>query len=181
MTICPICLESIEKDKDNLITACKHNFHFSCIIKNIDKNFYSKGLNCPICRKSLLPKNNQTIAVPPNNYNNWTLASTTHRTPIISLTRINPPPLNIIQPTPITYYNAITSNITSNITRQNRIHQLRPLHARTRPCYKKTLMKKISKFTYSQLKEELKNRNLSTRGYLRDTLEKRLLMSMIPR
>lgn len=176
MTICPICLESIEKDKDNLITACKHNFHFSCIIKNIDKNFYSKGLNCPICRKSLLPKNNQTIAVPPNNSINWTLAST-HRTPIISLTRFNHPPLNIIQPTPITYYNPLSSNI----TRQNRIHQPRPLRTRRLPCYKKTLMKKISKFTYSQLKEELKNRNLSTRGYLRDTLEKRLLKGMLPR
>ena len=43
--VCPICLESFEKEKDIFLTTCSHFFHKSCIKKwNND--------SCPYCRKN---------------------------------------------------------------------------------------------------------------------------------
>ena len=66
---------------------------------------------------------------------------------------------------------------------QNRVQNTRiqpRISVRTQnPSRKSIALKKIDKLTYSQLKNELKKRNLSTRGYKRDTLEKRLLKNML--
>lgn len=42
---CVICLESIEKNKKNLV--CFHSFHNSCI----NEWFQDGNINCPVCRK----------------------------------------------------------------------------------------------------------------------------------
>ena len=42
-TICCICLEQINYEKNISITQCKHSFHTSCLLQ-------CKRNNCPICR-----------------------------------------------------------------------------------------------------------------------------------
>jgi len=43
---CSICLESIEGDKNQVITDCGHCFHTNCLMKNVSHN----GFGCPYCR-----------------------------------------------------------------------------------------------------------------------------------
>ncbi len=210
MITCSICLDPVDEEKNYLVTDCKHKFHFSCIIKNIDYNFYRKGLNCPICRASLLPNRvtSTTIIsrvtgggpvprIPPP-----TLTAPTLTTPRLIPPR---PPVPVVI-RPMQNRNTIQSNITNitnilnqidnmqnrlqNVRERNRV-QNRQQNRRIQPgiivqsqrrggcCRKSIALKKIDKLTYSQLKNELKKRNLSTRGYKRDTLEKRLLKNML--
>jgi hypothetical protein len=57
-TDCPICLDNIiNKDKDFIITICKHSFHSSCMIKYIVKN-NNNNLTCPKCRHLLYQEDN---------------------------------------------------------------------------------------------------------------------------
>ena len=122
MTTCSICLDPVDEEKNYLVTDCKHKFHFSCIINNIDYNFYRKGLNCPICRASLLPNRvtSTTIIsrvtgggpvprIPPP-----TLTAPTLTTPRLIPPR---PPVPVVI-RPMQNRNTIQSNIT-NITNIN--------------------------------------------------------------
>jgi hypothetical protein len=45
-TDCPICFEIITGEKNMIITECGHNFHASCLMRNVAHN----GFNCPCCR-----------------------------------------------------------------------------------------------------------------------------------
>ena len=45
-TICCICLEQINYEKNISITQCKHSFHTSCLLQ-------CKRNNCPICREQM--------------------------------------------------------------------------------------------------------------------------------
>ena len=46
---CSICLDTIEIDEKEIIkTDCNHYFHKECL-----KEWFSKSLSCPLCRKDL--------------------------------------------------------------------------------------------------------------------------------
>jgi hypothetical protein len=55
--ICVICLENCEEEY--LLLECNHFFHTECIYKYISFKFqekyifFSKEINCPLCRKNL--------------------------------------------------------------------------------------------------------------------------------
>jgi hypothetical protein len=50
---CSICLEIINEDS-NIILECKHNFHLTCIMKNIIINIQSNLIiKCPLCRTEI--------------------------------------------------------------------------------------------------------------------------------
>ena len=46
---CPICMEPIESNKNNIITECGHCFHAKCLMTNAAIN----GFNCPYCRTQM--------------------------------------------------------------------------------------------------------------------------------
>jgi hypothetical protein len=46
---CPICFEIITSEKNNIVTECGHNFHASCLMRNITCN----GFSCPCCRATM--------------------------------------------------------------------------------------------------------------------------------
>ena len=193
MTNCPICFDIINEQKNYLVTECKHKFHFSCIMKNIDCNFFTRGLNCPICRASLLPDRVSSTTTT----SRVTGGGPVPRVPppALPVPRLIPPhrpPPIIIRPTQTR--NIIQSHLTHILNRidniqnrvqnrvQNRLQNRRIQPGRTvrsQNTSRRSILKKIDKLTYAQLKRELKKRNLSTRGYKRDTLEKRLLKDML--
>ena len=118
MTICTICLDPVDEEKNYLVTDCKHKFHFSCIIKNIDCNFYRKGLNCPICRASLLPNRVTSTTV---------ISRVTGGGPV---PRVPPPTLPVpVVIRPMQNRNTIQSNITNILNQidniQNRLQNVR--------------------------------------------------------
>lgn len=43
---CPICMENIDVSKNCVTTECGHQFHTSCLMKNVAFN----GFECPYCR-----------------------------------------------------------------------------------------------------------------------------------
>ena len=51
---CPICMDTIEEDKNNITTECGHKFHASCLMKNVTMN----GFNCPYCRTIMADEQN---------------------------------------------------------------------------------------------------------------------------
>lgn len=165
--ICTICHNNIEKNKNIVITECSHTFHFSCLLKNIKTN-ETTGNNCPLCRfnfiKSIKPPGN---LIPSNftssvNFGSYTFINRRVEIPTITHT---------IRPT-------ITHNITHNI-RPN-VNSIIPRRRVRRDAGKrKQIEDKIEKLTYIQLKKKLKDLNLSTRGYMRTSLEKRLTDYML--
>ena len=46
---CPICMDCIDGDKNQVTTECGHKFHASCLMKNVSHN----GFGCPYCRTSM--------------------------------------------------------------------------------------------------------------------------------
>ena len=54
--VCTICCENIEEN-DVVKTKCGHEFHFSCLLKNMEKN-NATGNKCPLCRKILNKEKN---------------------------------------------------------------------------------------------------------------------------
>jgi len=163
--LCSICHNNIEKNKNIVITECSHTFHFSCLLKNIKTN-ETTGNNCPLCRfnfiKSIKPPSNFTI--PPGNFGSYTFINRRVGRPTIRPTirpAIRPTIRPAIRPT-------IRPDVNSIIPRR-----LRDVGKRKR------IKKRIEKFTYYQLKKKLKDLNLSTRGYMRTSLEKRLTDYML--
>lgn len=51
---CSICLETINKNKNKVITNCGHTFHCICLIKNVSIN----GFACPYCRTNITEEEN---------------------------------------------------------------------------------------------------------------------------
>lgn len=46
---CPICMDTIDPDKNIIVTECGHKFHCSCLMKNVSYN----GMDCPFCRNKM--------------------------------------------------------------------------------------------------------------------------------
>ena len=46
MNECPVCFDTIDENKNCVVTECGHKFHCSCLMKNASFN----GFNCPFCR-----------------------------------------------------------------------------------------------------------------------------------
>lgn len=46
---CPICMEKIEANVNQVITECGHTFHCKCLMQNITHN----GYGCPYCRTKM--------------------------------------------------------------------------------------------------------------------------------
>jgi len=160
--LCSICHNNIEKNKNIVITECSHTFHFSCLLKNIKIN-ETTGNNCPLCRfnfiKSIKPPSNFTI--PPGNFGSYTF---------INRRVVRPVDIPTIRPTIIpTIRPAIRPAIRPDV------NSIIPMRRVRRDAGKRKQIKdKIKKLTYIQLKKKLKELNLSTRGYMRTSLEKRL-------
>lgn len=49
MSECPICMDSIEFNKNCVTTECGHCFHSSCLMKSVAHN----GFGCPYCRTKM--------------------------------------------------------------------------------------------------------------------------------
>ena len=178
--ICTICHNNIEKNKNIVITECSHTFHFSCLLKNIKTN-ETTGNNCPLCRfnfiKSIKPPGNLIITsnfTSSGNFGSYTFINRRVERPNIRPT---------IRP-------AIRSNIRPNIrptirpairpTIRPDVNSIIPRRRVRRDAGKrKRIKKRIEKLTYIQLKKKLKDLNLSTRGYMRTSLEKRLTDYML--
>ena len=166
---CPICFEAILNDKNNLITECKHRFHFSCIINNIKiNNLSSTCFKCPLCRKDfILSQKNSNIRV--NNIS--------RREQLLS--SINETIQQIRQVQQISNNLNRNRNIrVSNNTETRNLNQRR-LNNRPATFIRRNLKNRINNMSYQEIKDNLKTRNLSTRGYKRDTLEKRLYIHML--
>ena len=189
--ICTICHNNIEKNKNIVITECSHTFHFSCLLKNIKTN-ETTGNNCPLCRfnfiKSIKPPGN---LIPSNftssvNFGSYTFIN--RRVEIPTITH------NITHNITHTIRPTITHNIRPTIrpairptirpairpTIRPDVNSIIPRRRVRRDAGKrKRIKKKIEKLTYIQLKKKLKDLNLSTRGYMRTSLEKRLTDYML--
>ena len=162
---CTICLEDIGED-DCVKTKCGHSFHFSCLYKNIKKNKRS-GDKCPLCRLKYIEANLPKPPKPPymtrvfSNRRNF--YSGRFRSIDVQSNRVNIA-LNRVN-VPI---NTRVPNILNN-------ESLYPLPRVTTGSIKRY----IDALSFSELKNELKNNNLSTRGYRRITLEKRLKRHLV--
>ena len=64
--ICSICYEKFKENDDIHITKCQHIFHYLCIEKAIDNNFY----DCPLCRANIKNGKKKNINVVNNASNN---------------------------------------------------------------------------------------------------------------
>ena len=181
--ICSICHNNIENDKNIVITECNHKFHFSCLYKNIKQNT-STGNKCPLCR-SYFDKNHinviaswqtQTGNIYINNrYWNYSWRHTnnifntiqTNRSFINRRARIR------------NSRNRRTQNISSNTVISNRIDSSTTLsHARSL-LRERRLRERLSKLSFKELKDEMKSHNISRRGYIRDSLERRLMTHLL--
>ena len=53
---CPICMESIETNKNCVKTECGHCFHANCLMTSVAHN----GFGCPYCRASMAEEIKET-------------------------------------------------------------------------------------------------------------------------
>ena len=151
---CSICYNDIT-NINKVITECNHIFHFTCLLKNY-KNNDSTGNQCPLCRKVFL----QT----PNN-SNTNSSSIVNVRSVIELIRQRlqqpPPPRN---------------EIIRHINRRRQIRRMRPVLEISR---RQQIRTEIEELSFLELKERLRSEGLSSRGYVRANLEKRLFNKLI--
>ena len=147
---CTICLEEIGEN-DCVKTKCGHRFHFSCLYKNIKKN-RSSGDKCPLCREVYIKPPPRR---PPPRYTIFSSRRHFYRS---SFRRVN----------------VVNNGINNNI-------RLRVPYSYTQQGDNslprvsiESIKRYIDALSFEELKTELKNHNLSSRGYRRVTLEKRL-------
>ena len=160
---CPICHNDIT-DTNKVITECNHVFHFTCIYKNLKTNI-STGEQCPLCRKSF-NTNNSFSPCPPGYQSTSSLAT------------IGEQQMRIIQ----NLYRAPqiprSQNTLIRIINERRMRRP-PTYTEHQRVRRREIKKQIAKLSFSHLKNELREKGVSSRGYLRDTLEKRLFDKMI--
>ena len=155
---CPICHNDIT-DINKVITECNHVFHFTCIYKNLKTNI-STGEQCPLCRKSFNTPTKSFSLCPPRatiGEQQIRIIRNLFRTPQI------PRPRNTL------------------IRMINERRRSRPVPTYTEPqrVRRREIKRQITKLRFDQLKNKLREKGVSSRGYLRDTLEKRLFDKMI--
>jgi len=155
---CPICHSDIT-DINKVITECNHIFHFTCIYKNLKTNI-STGEQCPLCRKSFNTPTKSFSLCPPRatiGEQQIRIIRNLFRTPQI------PRPRNTL------------------IRMINERRRSRPVPTYTEPqrVRRREIKRQITKLRFDQLKNKLREKGVSSRGYLRDTLEKRLFDKMI--
>ena len=155
---CPICHNDIT-DINKVITECNHVFHFTCIYKNLKTNI-STGEQCPLCRKSFNTPTKSFSLCPPGatiGEQQIRIIRNLFRTPQI------PRPRNTL------------------IRMINERRRSRPVPTYTEPqrVRRREIKRQITKLRFDQLKNKLREKGVSSRGYLRDTLEKRLFDKMI--
>ena len=156
---------------DKVTTKCDHVFHFTCLFKNLKYN-YNTGDLCPLCRKSFIISTSSTIINP--------LAA-------------RPP--SLFQPLhqlPIYHAPVPTINTFTQINRiiQHRQRNLQRATVRSRRGRQRSMLsssdcedritKYISELSFNELKSKLKEKGVSARGYLRESLEKRLYKALRP-
>ena len=161
MENCPICFEKLGTT-NICVTECGHSFHFSCIIKNIKLN-PNNGFKCAICRKNFLHDN-----IPVKTYFSTSNYQQVQNNPIINRSVIGRQSqaylMNIIENRRRLQYRQ-TNTIRLNINRTIRTPVL-SVNERKR--------NKIKQLSFSELKNKMKQLGISTRGYVRENLEKRL-------
>jgi hypothetical protein len=155
---CPICHNDIT-DINKVITECNHIFHFTCIYKNLKTNI-STGEQCPLCRKSFNTPTKSFSLCPPRatiGEQQIRIIRNLFRTPQI------PRPRNTL------------------IRMINERRRSRPVPTYTEPqrVRRREIKRQITKLRFDQLKNKLREKGVSSRGYLRDTLEKKLFDKMI--
>jgi hypothetical protein len=52
---CSICLDVIDMQRDAVSTECGHQFHLSCLVRNMASPSQTRQ-NCPLCREVMLPE-----------------------------------------------------------------------------------------------------------------------------
>ena len=178
--ICTICHNNIE-NKNIVITECSHTFHFSCLLKNIKYN-QSTGTQCPLCRTIFIPPGNFTPGnFTPGNFGSYTFINrrierSIARSVVRPVVRHNVSPTirHTVRPT-------IRSTVRPAIrpTVRPSVNSIIPRRVRRDAGKRKQIKDKIKKLTYKQLKKRLKELNLSTRGYMRTSFEKRLITHLL--
>jgi len=149
---CSICYNDIA-DTNKVITECNHIFHFTCLLKNF-KNNHSTGDQCPLCRQIFLQ--------PSNNSNTYSSSLANVRSMIEILRQrlqqpISPPPPR--------------NQIIRTINRRRQVRRRRPLLEISR---RQQIRTEIEELSFVELKNRLRSEGLSSRGYVRANLEKRL-------
>ena len=154
---CPICHNDIT-DINKVVTECNHVFHFTCIYKNLKTNI-STGEQCPLCRKSFNTPTKSFSLCPPG--------------------AIGEQQIRIIR----NLFRApqIPRSQNTLIRMINERRRSRPVPTYTEPqrVRRREIKRQITKLRFDQLKNKLREKGVSSRGYLRDTLEKKLFDKMI--
>lgn len=155
---CTICMKKITT-LDRTITKCKHSFHFSCLVKNMKYNF-STGYLCPLCRSPFIKIKTVKPTILVDNTTIWSnIGITPYPVAQVPIGRSFPNWNRIVQnPIP-------TRNIARNTTTNHESEERR-------------ITKYIEDLDYKELKQELRSRGLSTRGYMRSSFEDRLFNAM---
>ena len=159
---CPICHNNIT-DTNKVITECNHVFHFTCIYKNLKTNI-STGEQCPLCRKSFNTNNSSSRC--PSGYTS-------------SVTAIGEQQMRIIQNLYRTPQIPRSQNTLIRIINERRLRRPIPTYTEPQRVRRREITKQIVKLSFANLKNKLREKGVSSRGYLRDTLEKRLFDKMI--
>ena len=159
---CPICHDAIQ-DVNKVVTECNHVFHFTCIYKNLKTNFNS-GEQCPLCRRSFNSANNSSNTCP-RGY-----------TPIYR-NRYRAPPQRTRDEIRLIIQQRLQQS-RANTSRNNIVTLSLADRERRRTLIRK-INSEINQLSFENLKSKLREKGLSSRGYLRETLEKRLLQKMI--
>ena len=167
--VCPICCENIEEN-DVVKTKCGHEFHFSCLLKNMEKN-NATGNKCPLCRKELKEEKKREKKM---------------RNEVLRR-RINMPMQDVMNNRIERFAYIIQQrnrnrlrfrgrrfNYTDSFRRyeleNQRIRQVRNIERK-----REKITENVKNLSYKEIKEKLKAKGKSSRGYLRTTIEKRLI------
>jgi|SaaInlV_165m_DNA_3_1040750.scaffolds.fasta_scaffold34099_1 hypothetical protein len=155
---CPICHNDIT-DINKVVTECNHVFHFTCIYKNLKTNI-STGEQCPLCRKSFNTPTKSFSLCPPG-------------------ATIGEQQIRIIQNLFRTPQIPRPQNTLIRMMTERRRNRLVSTHTEPHRVRRREIKRQIAKLSFDHLKNKLREKGVSSRGYLRDTLEKRLFDKMI--
>ena len=155
---CPICHNDIT-DINKVITECNHVFHFTCIYKNLKTNI-STGEQCPLCRKSFNTPTKSFSLCPPG-------------------ANIGEQQIRIIQNLFRTPQIPRSQNTLIRMINERRRSRPVPTYTEPHRVRRREIKRQIAKLSFDHLKNKLREKGVSSRGYLRDTLEKRLFDKMI--